>query len=800
MNRFTVAMAAGAVFLATAINAQEVSEDDVIILEEVEADDVPIEESILATTRPITSVYGSDRSILDTPRNVNIVSREQLDAISIKDVRDFSKLTSSSYTKSNFGAPTTPNLRGQEADLMINGMRRGHSTNGNGVPINFNSVESVNIVKGPAGAVFGTSNYVGGYVDLVTKRPYFEDGGSIEYTYGSFGQHTIDLDVNVPISETVAARLSFQGKDWDGYWDNWYQQSQAVYGAITWTPNDKYRLDVMGEFYKGNYTENWGINRPTQSMIDDGEYITNAGTLQDYITSISGVSGYGNAILLDPDNPVDVDRTWKLSGDGDDSNATVFWAQVIQEFTVSEDLKITNNTYFHYKDRETFSSYHYSEKMKDNWSIENRLQALQDFEVEGMKSISLNYGVRVKYQDIWSVNHYYNEPANFWDMSYGTEYVTMPESAFSGSWAVSDESGRAGYEYWYSGAGEAVEGDTLTIGPFAQADFKLTDRLSFLAGYTLDYVEHTESVPDEVKLATWDSVNETMILTDLDDEYYDGQDYSAALFNVNASIIFKPTVNSSIYFTYNEGEHYETAAGGVVIGSSLDEDLGTRLFELGANMSFLDNKLYIGAAAFRQEYTSRGQDGTTSFIKTDGIEIELNYQPNRNFYATLGYSFLDSKSSGGFYATGYTAEEVYLTDDYYITPTFPTADGEFDTPGVPQHLINALAQYQFDNGFGLQANVVVTSPMKAGYDGYEFEVTNFSTGDSYTLTTSTIETAWQYEIDAKIFYEYENWRFELSCFNLTDEENWDMPNSGYGNGSIVSRPERSYEVSVKYSW
>ncbi|MAV85093.1 MAG: TonB-dependent receptor, partial [Puniceicoccaceae bacterium] len=188
------------------LQAQE--EEEVIVLEEVDADSVPIEESILATTRPITSVYGTDRSILDTPRNVNIISREQLDAISIKDVRDFSKLTSSSYTKSNFGAPTTPNLRGQEGDLMINGIRRGHSINGNGVPINFNSVESVNIVKGPAGAVYGTSNYVGGYADLITKRAYFEDGGKVSYSYGTWDQHTYSLDYNKVVSDTMAYRAS----------------------------------------------------------------------------------------------------------------------------------------------------------------------------------------------------------------------------------------------------------------------------------------------------------------------------------------------------------------------------------------------------------------------------------------------------------------------------------------------------------------------------------------------------------------------------------------------------------------
>ena len=109
-------------------------------MEKFEVNGVPIDQVVLPNARPFNSVYGFDRNILDTPRNVTIISREQLTAISISDVRDFSKLTASSYTRSNFGAPTTPDIRTQIADTFLNGMRIGLSSNGNGLPVNFNSV------------------------------------------------------------------------------------------------------------------------------------------------------------------------------------------------------------------------------------------------------------------------------------------------------------------------------------------------------------------------------------------------------------------------------------------------------------------------------------------------------------------------------------------------------------------------------------------------------------------------------------------------------------------------------------
>jgi hypothetical protein len=116
---------------------------DVVHLEVYEVNSVPLDQVILPSARPFNSVYGTDRGILDTPRNVTIFSREQLTAISIQDVRDFTKLTTSSYTRTNFGAPSTPDFRGLIGDMYLNGMRVGLSSNGNGQlswPINPNNI------------------------------------------------------------------------------------------------------------------------------------------------------------------------------------------------------------------------------------------------------------------------------------------------------------------------------------------------------------------------------------------------------------------------------------------------------------------------------------------------------------------------------------------------------------------------------------------------------------------------------------------------------------------------------------
>ncbi len=143
-------------------------------MEKYQVNDVPIDQVILPNARPFTSVFGTEDNILDIPRNVTIISREQMDVIDIQDVTEFSKLTSSSYTDSNFGSPANPTIRGQSSDVFLNGMRQRIGESGDGMPVDFNLVESVNIVPGPATAVQGASAYVGGFVDLISKQPFFD--------------------------------------------------------------------------------------------------------------------------------------------------------------------------------------------------------------------------------------------------------------------------------------------------------------------------------------------------------------------------------------------------------------------------------------------------------------------------------------------------------------------------------------------------------------------------------------------------------------------------------------------------
>ena len=778
--------------------------DEVTTMLKFEVKGVPIEQQILPTSRPFNSVFGTDDNIVDVPRNVTIISRQQLSDISIASVLDFSKLTSSSYTTTNFGAPSNPSIRGQTADLFINGVRGRITSNGNGLPLDFNSIESVNIVKGPATAVQGTSMYVGGFVDLITKRPHFDAfKGSASYTIGSYGQNEWTIDVGGPASGELAYRFSYSGQNSQGYWWDYYNKNHSIYGALTFRPTKDFEIFVnaTAAFYR--YTENWGINRVTQDLIDNGRYLTgvnsnpaptatgdyfdargklialfplNLGTAAGPAAPVSDAqnskwvtSGYpvSNRVVFGP--TVQISRHQRLLKPGNHSTGREFNAQMIQTKTFSPDFKIVNNTFWSYTARNTLSSYYYSEIIDPSWFAENRTEFIIN-----QRDYTLNIGLDLRYQRTKAYDDYFFEPANVWDVTKDTSFVNVYNSvnfpAFVTSRPVPGWPGR----YATAGImnGDSNDSHGTTIGPFAQLTWKASENLSFVGGLRLDRFSASVREPLTVPVFIWpvDHVSQSITVTNP---------------NYNGSAIFKPTPVSSVYVTYNYSKNTSGAVGngGGITGwanNPAGDFLGylqkdsfsqpSELLEIGTKYSLLQNKVFLNFAVYDQKRTFKSTSSTIiQKFHTRGFEAELNYQPDKHLYGTLSYSAIDGTTTAGFQSDG------------GVGSFYASKSGEGRVSGLPKGLVNALISYSLDSGLSFSANALVTSPIFNNFAG-------------------TLVIPAQYQIDGSVSYRYKKWNLRVNVSNITNEENWAPPNSVYGNASILALPGTQVQFTAKLNF
>ncbi len=798
-KRFLIAVTAlpalAAVQPLAAQTAPKPPDEETVKMEKFEVSDVPIEQNVIPTSRPISSIYGSERSLLDTPRSATIISREQLTAVSIQDVRDFSKLTASSYTRSNFGAPTTPDLRGQIADLFLNGMRIGLSSNGNGLPINFNSVESVTILKGPATAVYGASQYVGGYADLASKQPTFDGRkGSFAFTVGSYDVYRWTADYNVPVNEKTAYRISYSGEQSKGYYENGKKNTQALYAAVLHLKSDSYRVFANAEIFGADYTENFGINRPTQELIDRGIYQTginnnpapdfSGGAFLGYkdatgapitfsnINVVGGtaapvsdaqnsrwvVSGFPavNRIVLGP--KVTIDRKKRLLRPGDDSEGVAINAQVIQTFTPKPDLTISNNSFFRYVSRNTLSSYSYSEIIDPSFSFENRTEFQQKFD-----KLFVNSGLSLRYQQVKAYNDFFNEPANVWDLTRDLRFANYFNSVNSPSpFTQVPVPGWPG-RYYTPDNGDSGISKAMYFSPFAQVEWQINDALSFLGGARVDLLSISYSDPAG---------------------FLPGDKTTVGLPNYNGSVNYKITPTLSAYATYNwsqnpvgstgNGGGLTTAGAANFAVANLRNE--SELMEVGLKKTSADGKFYVSTSLFSQSRADLQQDRSVVTLKGTGIEVEANYQPNRNFYLIAGYSYIDATVNAPAFDVGNTSLTSPL-ERYFLQP----ANTWLRRQGVPRNSVNLLATYKLDSGFGVSGSAVWASNINNNVAG-------------------TIVIPDQYTIDLTLFYAAKSYEFRLAVLNATDEENWSAPNAVYGNESIVAELPVRLEFTAKFKF
>ncbi len=743
---------------------------EVLTMSKFEVKDVPIDLQILPTARPFNSVFGTDDNIVDVPRNVTIISRQQLTDIAITDVLDFSKLTSSAFTTTNFGAPSNASIRGQSSDLFINGVRARITSNGNGLPVDFNSVESVNIVKGPATAVQGASMYVGGFIDLISKRPYFDTTkGSVSYTIGSYATNKWTIDAGGPFSKELAYRFSYSGEDTKGYYTDGKKKTHSIYGAITWRPTPNYELFLNAQTFFGVYTENWGINRVTQDLIDNGNYVTGININNGATATPSDpqnskyILGGGNTIAWGP--TVKINRHSRLLRPGNQSDGMEFSVQAIQSAKINTDLNLKNTSYLSHTERNTLSTYYYSEVIDPSWFMENRTEF-----IFAKKDISFNAGLDLRYQRTKAYDDYFFEPANAWDLTKDHSYINVYNSI---AFAANHGFPIPGWPNRYAQPG-LFNGDTndsrgTTVGPFVQGTWKVNEQLNLVGGVRYDYFKA--------------KVREPLLPP------YQEAEISVKLPNVNGSVIYKSTANSSIYFTYNFSKNTSGAVGnggGITgwnaAGTGLDKESfqqPSTLYELGTKYSLLNNKVFLNFAIYDQKRTAKSTSSTViQTFRYKGFESELNYQPNKHLYATVSYSYIDAESSAGFqYGLFGGASEV--------PPANKNATINIGTvakvSGLPSHLFNGLVSYSFDNGFSVNSNIVVTG-----------EMNNNSSG-SLVIPT-------QYTLDAGIGYKMKKWDYRATVLNVTNEENWSPPNAVYGNGSILALPGTQLQFTVKYSF
>ncbi|QTE24382.1 TonB-dependent receptor [Polaribacter cellanae] len=115
-------------------------------------------------------------------------------------------------------------------------------------------IEKVEVIKGPASALFGNAS-PGGVINSVTKKPLFTEKKSISSSVGSFNTFRILSDFTGPMDDAdkLLYRLNIGYENSDGFRDLQFSKNLVVAPSFSFLPNDNTRLnlDVVYQDSKG---------------------------------------------------------------------------------------------------------------------------------------------------------------------------------------------------------------------------------------------------------------------------------------------------------------------------------------------------------------------------------------------------------------------------------------------------------------------------------------------------------------------------------------------------------------------
>lgn len=131
-----------------------------------------------------------------------------------------------------------------------------HVTRLSGANAYFFDVERIEVLRGLQGTLYGR-NSTAGVVNVITNKPNFDGfNGTFDVTAGDYGLFQSKGALNIPISETLAARVAFITNDRDGCRENAPAadgddaDELALRGHILFEPSENTSVLITGEYYE----------------------------------------------------------------------------------------------------------------------------------------------------------------------------------------------------------------------------------------------------------------------------------------------------------------------------------------------------------------------------------------------------------------------------------------------------------------------------------------------------------------------------------------------------------------------
>lgn len=534
----------------------------------------------------------------DVPIALTTITAEKLGQGDVQQLSDISKLTPA-LRFDNYGGFVQPTIRGVGTAVSASGAGSNvgiyidgfYAPNPLSADFQLLSVESVTVLKGPQGTLFGR-NSTGGAIQVTTSDPSHDAHGVAEVSYGRFNSQKYQAYVTGGLSDTVAVDLAGLYRKGNGYIRN-ITTGNAKDGAYEdWSVRAGLKLDVSDSAsFLLRYTHA-DTNDPNPNTAN--AYVDDAGRIYSFGAVLPPAFGVKTAT-----NPREVSNNGRT-----DFTSKVDAFQLTGEFDLGF-AKLTSYTQF--RDESSYSALDLDGTSLSVFDVEFFITDkifTQEFVLASQGAGRLKWSAGAFFFSDKNIYHYLNGSIQ------GAPFARISSTGT----------------------------DTTGIAVFADGTYELADKLFLGVGARYGQDKIKNGFFDTTVLAGTPTTGRTNV-----------PEVSKGSFTPRVTLRYEPTPSSSIYASFSRG--YKAPILNVA-GYSTNTINAEHLSAFEVGYKYAARGLSFDASAYYYKYNDlqvASYIGTQSLLtnaansRVKGVEAQLAYEVTPNFSFSLAGAYLDAK-------------------------------------------------------------------------------------------------------------------------------------------------------------
>ncbi|WP_372482959.1 TonB-dependent siderophore receptor [Elizabethkingia anophelis] len=689
----------------------------------------------------------SNLTVMETPQPIAIVTHEIIEQQQAKQLSDVLQNVNGIYVTSSRGN-SQDSFGGRGFILGNDNIFKNGARVNSGVFPEVSGLERVEVLKGANAMLYGNTA-AGGIINMVTKKPRFQTGGSFSLSGGSWNTYKPTFDVYGPISKDVAFRLNGTYETAKSFRDHVSSEKIYLNPSILFNIGKKSQLIVEGDYLINNFTPDFGIGSITNK---DGSYSMNT---------------------LLPRNAF-LGANWQYQDVKQASTNITFNHQISNNWSLNVITSYQNYTKDYFSTERV--QWEYDKNNRLNWKRPlNKTYNEQNYtsfqaNVNGeFNTGKINHKVLIGADsDYGAADSYtYFNPSN--NKTYGTGYI-YGTGGGNGILYLDDTS------TWSSGSipASAIQDRnrirTRRVGVYVQDFISLTKEFKVLAGLRWSYIQNMPTINTNFRTNTKKLV--------------DNSSTSDQALSPKVGLVYMPNDNLSLFATYTNSFSANT---GYDINRSTLKPTTIDQYEVGIKKNLWNNAIAVNLSAYQilyknyyqtAELNAGGQPNSDPNMKefagkmrSRGIELDITGNPSKNLSLIGGISYNNS---------------VYLD-----TPdNFGYVENQriVRTPATTANLSAFYTLAKYIKGLKIGASFYYIGDRLAGWN--DTKATNNSRNGVSRIFTLKDYTTFALSMG----YDWKKFSIQAKVNNLFDTVNYNV----HENYSVNSIAPRNYYFTLTY--